>query len=66
MTFNHQKYPIFLGGRYINDEQQIGTLESCWLKVPQNDADIVIEMANKGQCYRLNYATFCFYWKHIK
>lgn len=66
MTFDHQKYPILVGRRYINDEQQVGAMESCCLKGSESDADIVIEMENKGQCYRLNYATFCLYWKRVK
>jgi hypothetical protein len=66
MTFDYKKYPIFVGGRYINDEKETGTLESCYLKSSKNDADIVIEMSNKGQCYRLNYSTFCIYWKHVE
>ena len=63
MIIDHEKYPIIVGEIYINDENQMGTLESCELVRSKNDAEIVIDTHNKGRCYKLNYDSFCMYWK---
>lgn len=63
MNFDHNKYPIIVGATYINNENQKGILESCELFPTKNNAKIIIDMQNKGMFYKLNYDTFCMYWK---
>lgn len=60
---DHKKYPIIVGASYINDDKQIGILESAEIFEHKNDVEIVIDMCNKGQFYKLNYAMFCMYWR---
>ena len=66
MKINHNKYPIIVGSSYINDENQIGTLVSCDMIIEMNNAEITIDMKNKGMFYKLNYDTFCMHWRLLK
>jgi hypothetical protein len=66
MKIDHNKYPIIIGSTYVNDENQIGTLVSCDMIIEMNNAEITIDMKNKGMFYKLNYDTFCMYWRLLK
>ena len=66
MKINHNKYPIIVGSLYVNDENQIGALVSCNMIIEMNNAEITIDMKNKGMIYKLNYDTFCMYWRLLK
>jgi hypothetical protein len=66
MKIDHNKYPIIIGSTYVNDENQIGTLVSCDMIIEMNNAEITIDMKNKGMIYKLNYDTFCMYWRLLK
>lgn len=61
--YNHDKYPIVVGGIYINDDGETGVLESAELYVNGNDALIEMNTNDCGRYYRLNYATFTMFWK---
>lgn len=66
MELNHEKYPIIIGSKYINEEQEIGTLEIAEIFPEKNGAHIEIDMHNAGRWYKLNYDTFCFNWRLFK
>ena len=66
MKIDHYNYPIIIGSLYVNDENQIGTLVSCDMIIEMNNAEITIDMKNKGMFYKLNYDTFCMYWRLLK
>ena len=66
MKIDHNKYPIIIGSTYVNDEYQIGILDSCEMFNSLNNAEIRIDMQYRGIFYILNYDTFCMYWKLLK
>ena len=66
MKIDHYNYPIIIGSLYVNDENQIGTLVSCNMIIEMSKAEITIDMQNKGMIYKLNYDTFCMYWRLLK
>lgn len=66
MSFQHDKYPIIIGGSYTNKEGEVGILEYAALYPRKNEAEIRINMNYHGRWYILNYATFTFDWKLIK
>lgn len=64
MTYNHDKYPIIVGARYRNVADRVcGILENAELIAEKDDAKIEIKVENSHCYYKLNYSTFCFYWK---
>ena len=66
MKIDHYNYPIIIGSLYVNDENQIGTLVSCNMIIEMSKAEITIDMQNKVMFYKLNYDTFCMYWRLLK
>jgi hypothetical protein len=60
---DHKKHPIIIGAKYVNDDEEVGVLESCVLYPRIDNAEIVINTDNCGRFYRLNYDTFTYFWK---
>lgn len=66
MTFDHKKYPIIIGSFYENDNNEVGVLEAVELFTDRGEAEIIINMENKGRFYKLDYTTFVSYWRIYK
>jgi hypothetical protein len=63
---NLEKYPIIIGAIYINTDNETGVLESAKLISNKNDVIIVINTNNCGKFFKINYATFTYYWRLYK
>ena len=62
--FKHKDYPIIVGASYINKYTgETGILEMAELFPAKTDALIEINMYDSGKFYKLDYATFVFYWE---